>query len=180
VKNESSATAKNRLVRAALAGTAAAVLLAAIWCGVAGAAMVSGVLTEYEGPPAKDRQVHFENRLSGDMFLVATGDDGAFAADLPPGTYDLRGERGLVIKGRIVVDREAVNLGTVRHPPPLDVRKPFQREGIAETIVESAAPATANVGPGAQRLKDEADAPGAAPTASASAPTAQASPMPVK
>jgi len=178
VKNESSVAAKTRFVRAALGGTAAVVLLAATWCGVAGAAMVSGVLTEYEGPPAKDRQVHFENRLSGDMFLVATGDDGAFAADLPPGAYDLRGERGLVIKGRIVVDREAVNLGTVRHPPPLDVRKAFQREGIAETIVQSAAPATANVGPGAQRVK--ADAASAAPATAASAPTAQASPAAVK
>ncbi len=159
---------------AAVCAALAAIIFAAAWVGVASAAMVSGVLNERAGPPAKDRQLHFENRLSGDMFLTPTDDAGAFEADLPPGTYDLRAERGLIIKRHIVVDREAVTLGTLRDPPPLDVRRPFQRQGIAETVIHAAAPATANVAAGTKGLKDQADA------ASTDAPAAAASPAPAK
>ena len=48
--------------------------------------------------PLSDHQLHFENRISGDMYLTRTGDDGSFASDLPPGIYDLRAERGLVVR----------------------------------------------------------------------------------
>jgi hypothetical protein len=136
-------------------------------------ATVSGLVTEYSGEPGRDRQIHFENRVSGDIFLAPTGEDGSFSVNLPPGTYDLRGERGVVIKARITVDREPINLGTVREPPPLDVRRPFQRRGIAETVIETPAPATANIGSGATRAKDQTDA---ATAPQAPAPSAESAP----
>jgi len=167
---------------AAVCAVFAAMIFAATSGGVASAAMVSGVLNEHAGPPAKERQLHFENRLSGDMFLTPTDDTGAFEADLPPGVYDLRSERGLIIKRPIVVDREVVNLGTLRDPPRLDVRRPFQREGIAETVIHPAAPATANVAAGTKSLKDQADVATAAPPPAdaPAAPAAAASPAPPK
>ncbi|MGH7949379.1 MAG: hypothetical protein ACREQF_09160 [Candidatus Binataceae bacterium] len=177
MKTRSSDRRSPPLACAAVGLALAAILLSPTTGDVASAAMVSGVLNEHAGPPAKGRQLHFENRLSGDMILAPTNDAGAFEADLAPGIYDLRGERGLVIKRHVVVDREAVNLGTLRDPPALDVRRPFQREGIAETVIDPVAPATANVGASATRLRDRADAAAAAP---ASAPTAQSAPAPIK
>src|SRR5580692_4072303 len=130
---------------------AVVVLSVAVGAGIvagtrmAGAANVSGVMSYRDGRPAERRQLHYENRVTSDIFVAPTKPDGSFTADLPPGFYDLRAERGLVLISRIRVDSDDINVGHVLEPAPLDVRRPFEREGVAETVVESPAPATSNV-----------------------------------
>ena len=68
------------------------------------AAQVSGILTTPDGHPVSDRQIHFENRVTGVLYLVRTDPDGKFSAHLPPGVYDLRQERGPIIRAGIGVD----------------------------------------------------------------------------
>lgn len=111
----------------------------------ADAAMVSGVYTSRSGKPIADHQLHFENRVSGDMFLTRTGSDGSFSSDLPPGIYDLRAERGLVVKSGIRVEGADLGVGHVTDGAPLDVRRPFEREGVVASLVDTEAPATAHV-----------------------------------
>src|SRR5690348_16951730 len=108
---------------------AASAILLALPIARAEAGTVSGRLFARGGKPLADRQVHFENRISGDIYLARTGDDGSFAADLPPGVYDLRAERGLIVKSHLVVGVSDVGLGQVFEGAPLDVRRPFEREG---------------------------------------------------
>lgn len=115
---------------------------------IAGAANVSGVMSYRGGKPADKRQLHFENRVTSDIYVAPTQPDGSFTADLPPGLYDLRAERGVVLAGKIRVDKDDVNVGHVVEPAPLDVRRPFQHEGVADTILDSPAPATANLASG--------------------------------
>src|SRR5258708_33193694 len=112
---------------------------------MAGAANVSGMMSYRDGKPAERRQLHYENEVTSDIFVAPTKPDGSFTADLPPGFYDLRAERGVVLASRIRVDNEDINLGHVVEPPILDVRRPFQHESVADTIPDSPAPATANV-----------------------------------
>ena len=111
------------------------------------AAIVSGVYTGRGGAPLANHQLHFENRISGDIYLARTGTDGSFTSDLPPGTYDLRAERGLVVKSGVVIDGAAVdmNIGKIHDGAPLDVRRPFEREGVGPSIVDSGAPGTAHL-----------------------------------
>jgi hypothetical protein len=111
----------------------------------ADAAVVSGVYTSRGGAPLAGSQLHFENRISGDIYLARTGSDGSFSSDLPPGTYDLRAERGLIVKAKIVVDGNEVSVGRVTDGAPLDVRRPFEREGIGPALLDSSAPATAHL-----------------------------------
>ena len=112
---------------------------------IAGAANVSGVMTYRDGKPADRRQLHYENRVTNDIFVAPTKPDGSFTADLPPGVYDLRAERGVILASKIRVDTADLNIGHVVEPAPLDVRRPFEHEGVAEAIVDSPAPATSNV-----------------------------------
>jgi hypothetical protein len=112
---------------------------------IAGAANVSGVMTYRNGKPADRRQLHYENRVTNDIFVAPTKPDGSFTADLPPGFYDLRAERGVILASKIRVDTADVNVGHVVEPAPLDVRRPFEHEGVAEALVDSPAPATSNV-----------------------------------
>ncbi len=154
--------AASRVLCAIVAG--ALVLLSAH----AEAATVSGIYTTPHGKPLADRQLHFQNRISGDMYLTRTGADGSFASDLPPGTYDLRAERGLVVRPgiRVEVTGLDLNVGRVSEGAPLDVRRPFQRQGIGPALVDTAAPATAHV-----------EHPASAPApASAPSPAARATP----
>ena len=133
---------------AGLAGLAIVVAVAgAIAAGarIAGAASVSGSMFYRSGKPADRRQLHFENQVTSDIYVAPTKPDGTFTADLPPGIYDLRAERGVVLASRIRVDTADIDIGHVVEPAPLDVRRPFEHEGVAEAIVESAAPATANL-----------------------------------
>lgn len=112
----------------------------------ADAALVTGSFVYRGGRPANQRQLHFENRVSHDMFIAATGSDGTYSVDLPPGVYDLRAERGVILKSGIVVaGNEPIDAGQSVEPAPLDIRRPFEHEGIGENIVQTEAPATANL-----------------------------------
>jgi hypothetical protein len=154
-----------RFAAAALSLAVAAGLAAGVQ--IARAANVSGLMSYRDGKAADRRQLHYENRVTNDIFVAPTKPDGSFTADLPPGVYDLRAERGLVLASKIRVDSADVNLGHVVEPAPLDVRRPFEREGVAEALVESPAPATANVISGrpleAMKYGHEALAPFGAP-----------------
>jgi len=138
-----------------------------------------------DGKPAERRQLHYENRVTNDIFVAPTKPDGSFTADLPPGFYDLRAERGVVLATKIRVDNEDVNLGHVIEPPMLDVRRPFEHEGVADTILDSPAPATANVVSGraieGMKYGHEALAPFGAPVgtpAPQNTPLGEATPVP--
>ena len=131
----------------------------------ADAAEVSGIYTNRGGKPLADHQLHFENHIAGDMYLTRTGTDGAFSTDLPPGTYDLRAERGLIVRPGIRVEDTNLNVGRVADGAPYDVRRPFERQGIAPSLVETEAPATAHL-----------EKPGAPPARPAPAPAAASSP----
>ena len=118
------------------------------------------------GKAADKRQLHYENRTTGDIYVAPTNPDGSFTADLPPGLYDLRAERGVILAYKIRVDTTDLNVGHVVEPAPLDVMRPFQREGVADAIVVNPAPATANLGGRplqAMRYGYEAVAPFSAP-----------------
>ena len=69
--------------------------------------VVSGKLLTYEGQPAANQPIHFENLVSGDLFLAQTGQDGSFSFPLPPGEYDLRVEQGPIVVNFIDADTEA-------------------------------------------------------------------------
>jgi len=140
------------------------VTLAAV---LAEAAVVGGVYVNSRGTPLPDRQLHFQNQISGDMYLARSLSDGSFAADLPPGVYDLRGERGLKIKNGIVVGDSPLEVGKVKDGTMMSdvLRGPFERQGIAPMLVDTAAPATAHVANAA---------PAAAGTATYWAPATQA------
>src|SRR5215467_12735315 len=91
-------------------GKALALTLALVLIGVAtGSAeqfmspRISGNFVYQNGSPAYDRQLHFQNRASSDLYVAATDERGDFSASLPPGIYDLRAERGVILKRRIVV-----------------------------------------------------------------------------
>ena len=71
---------------------------------IAGAANVSGTMSYRDGSPADKRELHYENRVTNDIFVAPTKPDGSFTADLPPGLYDLRAERGVVLASKIRVD----------------------------------------------------------------------------
>ncbi|HUO05905.1 MAG TPA: hypothetical protein VMU16_11980 [Candidatus Binataceae bacterium] len=117
----------------------------AMVAGLAGAAVISGSMVYRDGKPADRRQLHFENQVTEDMYVAPTKSDGAFEADLPPGLYDLRAERGAILKGDIQVRAADQNVGQVVEPLMLDPRRAFQHEGIADTILDFAAPATASM-----------------------------------
>jgi hypothetical protein len=136
-----------KAIKLLMLGCAVAVVLAAPAAAIDfSSARVSGNFVYQGGTPADNRQLHFQNRASGDMFVAATDSRGDFAAHLPPGVYDLRAERGVILKAKIlVVGNDDFNIGRVTEPAPLDVRRPFERQGVAEEIVQSPAPTTANM-----------------------------------
>ena len=168
---------------------AAALSVAVAACLAAGAriavaANASGTMSYRDGRPADRRQLHYENRITSDIYVAPTKPDGSFTADLPPGWYDLRAERGVVLASKIRVDKEDVNVGHVIEPAPLDLRRLFEHEGVADTIVFSPAPATANVTSGrpleAMKYGHEAIAPFGAPVgtpAPQSTPLGEATPV---
>jgi len=176
-----------RHLRFAIAALSVAVAAAlATEARIAGAANVSGMMSYRDGKPADKRQLHYENRVTNDIFVAPTKPDGSFTADLPPGVYDLRAERGVVLAGKIRVDSADVNIGHVIEPAPLDVRRLFEHQTVAEALVESPAPATANVTSGrpleAMKYGHEAVAPLGAPVgtpAPESTPLGEATPVAV-
>jgi hypothetical protein len=184
VKNRSNLKSGHNFRFAAVALSVAIGAGLAVGARTAGAANVSGVMSYRDGSPADKRQLHYENRVTSDMFVAPTKPDGSFTANLPPGLYDLRAERGVVLASKIRVDSADVNIGHVVEPAPLDVRRVFERQGVAETLVESPAPATANVtgrAIEAMRYGHEAIAPMGAPGTPApqSTPLGEATPVAV-
>jgi hypothetical protein len=154
-----------RFAGAALSVAVAAGLAAGVQ--IARAANVSGLMSYRDGKAADRRQLHYENRVTNDIFVAPTKPDGSFTADLPPGVYDLRAERGVVLASKIRVDSDDINVGHIVEPAPLDVRRLFEHQGVADTILESPAPATSNVISGrpieAMKYGHEALAPFGAP-----------------
>ena len=184
MKNRSNLKSGHNFRFAAVALSVAIGAGLAVGARTAGAAHVSGVMSYRDGSPADKRQLHYENRVTSDMFVAPTKPDGSFTANLPPGLYDLRAERGVVLASKIRVDSADVNIGQVVEPAPLDVRRVFERQGVAETLVESPAPATANVtgrAIEAMRYGHEAIAPMGAPGTPApqSTPLGEATPVAV-
>lgn len=111
----------------------------------AAGATVTGKFVTRDGQPIANRQLHFENVLSGDIFIVHTGKDGIFSANLPPGTYDLRAEHGVVLKSPILIGNADESLGSIEAKAPADFMRLFERETLVPPMIESAAPSTANV-----------------------------------
>lgn len=111
------------------------------------AATVSGSLVDRQGQPMAGRELHLEERVSGDAILVTTGKGGEFTVNAPPGLYDLRDEDGPIIRyGVVTTHLSKLDLGRVREPGfPWTI---LQTEAIAPALVPSAAAITAYVKPG--------------------------------
>ncbi len=169
--------------------TANAMIIAAlsIALGAIGAAMaqgagekpnISGTLATYHGQPAPGQQIHFEDRVTHDIFLVHTGAGGGFELYLPPGKYTVRLERGAIVGKPIRVGADSkLDLGRLTIPAPLYPPRLFELQGIGESIVKSAAPSTANL-PSTHDapLVQIKPLPAAAPSVSPPSPDAMASP----
>lgn len=108
---------------------------------------VSGVLTDPQGLPLAGVELHFQGRISHDMYTIHTRARGSFSIALPPGLYDLRGEHGEIITSGVRVGERAVHLGHVQTPAPLAPTRLFDRQTIGEAIVQSQAPSGARVRP---------------------------------
>jgi hypothetical protein len=124
----------------------AAVLAIATLTGMpsrARAATVSGILVQYEGAPDPNRDLHFENVITHDIYMAPTHQDGSFSQQLPPGTYRLRTEVGAIVASDIGVADADVPLGRVSELAPLAPARMFQLQTIAPTILKSPAPSTA-------------------------------------
>jgi hypothetical protein len=106
---------------------------------------VSGVLVASGAGPLPDHELHFQERVSGNIYTVRTKANGAFSTMLPPGVYNLRGKHGAVIAREIIVGQSPLNLGQVNPPPPYYVWRLFERQEMGPAIVNSPAPATAYV-----------------------------------
>jgi hypothetical protein len=110
------------------------------------AARVSGVLTAYEATtPQVSRDLHFENMVTGDMYLSPTHSDGSFGTSLPPGKYWLRTETGAILVRSIAVDRANLDLGHVSELAPLALQRLWQAQAVAPSILIVPAPSTAYV-----------------------------------
>jgi hypothetical protein len=124
------------------------------------AANVSGNLVTVDGKAARNRQIHFENRVTHDLFLIMTVRDGQFSIDLPPGSYDLRSDRGAIMGPLIDVDEADVALGDIVQRAGWRGQI-FQREGVLKGILATPAPSTANIPPFPPVMADEAAGPAA-------------------
>lgn len=124
----------------------------AILCGVVTgvsavqAAQVRGTLVAYEGGVQQGgRYLHFQNEVTRDCYMVPTATDGGFGAELPPGVYDLRAERGAMLARAIVVGRAAIGLGQVNDLAPYAPARLWHLQAIAPSMLSSPAPSTANL-----------------------------------
>jgi hypothetical protein len=110
-------------------------------------ANVTGMLVTLRGEPSPNHQIHFENLVSKDIFLLHTKPDGSFSIYLPPGTYYARLERGAKLGNPITIADNPVDIGRLVIPAPLYIPRLFQMQGFGEAIVTTPAPSTANVSP---------------------------------
>ena len=106
---------------------------------------VTGTLTGPDGGPLPGRELHFQERINGDVYTVRTRGGGAFSTKLPHGVYDLRGENGDIIARAVIVGSNSINIGQVHMPGLYDVRRLFERQEVGQAIVRSPAPAAAYV-----------------------------------
>jgi hypothetical protein len=112
----------------------------------AAAARVSGSLVSYEGQqPEVSRDLHFENCVTRDSYLAPTHSDGSFAQSLPPGCYDLRAERGAILRHGIMVGDYDVAIGRVGDLAPYAPARLFDLEALFPTLLTSPAPSTAYI-----------------------------------
>lgn len=133
-------TVRCRASVGAILGLAGLILLPA----AAHAARVSGKLTGYESStPEPSRELHFQNAITHDVYLSPTHPDGSFVAELPPGVYDLRAERGNILKGSIAVGEADLPLGIVNEAAPYAPARLFDLQALAPSILTSPAPSTA-------------------------------------
>ncbi|MBV8771636.1 MAG: hypothetical protein JO166_04790 [Deltaproteobacteria bacterium] len=110
------------------------------------AARISGLLTAYGSPtPLVSRDLHFQNVITGDVYLSPTHSDGSFRAILPPGKYRLRTETGAVLVNSILVEQADIDLGRINELAPLAPGRLWQSESIAPSRLASPAPSTAYV-----------------------------------
>ena len=109
---------------------------------------VTGTLAAPEtGQPLGGDELHFQDRVGGNLYMMRTEANGAFSTMVPEGVYDLRGMHGTVIGRGVSVGSSPVNLGPVSPPGPYSVWRFFERQEIGEAIVQSPAPATAYLPP---------------------------------
>jgi hypothetical protein len=111
----------------------------------AAAARVSGALMSYQGQPEASRDLHFENCVTQDEYLAPTHPGGVFAQSLPPGCYDLRAERGAILRHGIIVGNSDVSIGSVSDLAPLAPARLFDLEELFPTLLTSPAPSTAYI-----------------------------------
>ena len=111
----------------------------------AAAARVSGTLVGYQGQPEPSRDLHFENCASHDSYLAPTHTDATFAQNLPPGCYNLRAERGAILRRGIIVKDNDLALGTISDLAPLAPARLFDLEDLFPTLLTSPAPSTAYI-----------------------------------
>lgn len=110
------------------------------------AGWVSGTLTTYEGgTPETDRSLHFQNRATRDIYMAPTARDGSFGVRLPPGIYQLRAERGAILRNNIVVGHSETSLGRVSDLAPYSLARVFEFQFIAPSLLITAVPSTANI-----------------------------------
>jgi hypothetical protein len=93
----------------------------------------------------QSRDLHFENQVTHDSYLAPTHGDGSFAVELPPGVYELRSERGAVLKRSITVGQVNVPLGQVSELAPYAPTRWFYFQNVAHSILTSPAPSTAYI-----------------------------------
>lgn len=105
--------------------------------------VVTGVLVASEAGSPDVHDLHFQNRVSGNLYVFRTAANGAFSTMLPQGIYDLRGMHGAVIAPAVMVGQSPVNLGQVSSPGPYNVWRLLERQETGPVIVSSPAPATA-------------------------------------
>ena len=132
-------------VRRAAAGMAAGAAIVLALAGNAAAARVSGTFVTYQGQPTASRDLHFDNCVTHDSFLAPTHADGSFAQSLPPGCYDLRAERGAIVRRAIMVRDADVAVGQVSDLAPLAPARLFDLQELFPTLLTSPAPSTAYI-----------------------------------
>jgi hypothetical protein len=150
---ETSSRRKSRRLRLSVMPWAALIMLAGVLAiafdaalpAAAAAARVSGTLVGYRGQPEPSRDLHFENCISHDSYLAPTHTDATFAQNLPPGCYNLRAERGAILRLGIIVNDTDLALGPISDLAPFAPARLFDLEALFPTLLTSPAPSTAYI-----------------------------------
>jgi len=144
-RERSGAPRPTRLAPSITIALGVALALMAALPGAAAAARVSGTFATYQGQPAASRDLHFENCVTHDTYMAPTHRDGSFAQMLPPGCYDLRAERGAIVRHAIMVGKADVAVGQVSDLSPFAPARLCQLEALFPTLLTSPAPSTAYI-----------------------------------